>query len=257
MPIVTLTTDFGLHDYYVARIKGAMLSQVKDLQIIDITHNIKTFDIVQGAFMLKNAYASFPTGSIHFISINNAPIAGKVFLAMRYDGHYFVGPDNGIFALMFGEISKDIYEIEYPATHLFPISEVFAKVVQHFASEKPFNEIGIPIEKIEERISLQPVIRATQIRGSVIHIDNYENVMLNISRELFERIWNKRQFALYFKRNNPITKLSQHYSDVPVGEILCLFNSADNLEIAINMGTAASLLGLKVNDGIQIDFTSH
>ncbi len=257
MSIVTLTTDFGLRDYYVAAMKGALLCQVQDLSIVDISHNIKTFDIVQGAFMLKNAYSHFPSGTIHLVSINNAPEAGKTFLAFRYEEHYFVGPDNGLFALMFGEISQDIYEIEYDRSAAFPDSEVFSQVIRHFAAEKPFNEIGIPVERIEERISLQPVINPTQIRGSIIHIDNYENAILNINRELFERVGQNREFALFFKRNHPITRLSQHYSDVPVGETLCLFNNADYLEIAVHMGTAATLLGLKVNDGIQIDFQSN
>ena len=254
MPIVTLTTDFGLRDYYVAAMKGALLRRVRDLSIVDISHNIKTFDIVQGAFMLKNAYAHFPPGTIHLVSVNNAPVTDRTFLAFRYDEHYFVGPDNGLFALAFGEITRDIYEIDYDPAAPFPDSEVFATVIQHFAAEKPFNEIGIPIARIEERISLQPVISPTQIRGSIIHIDNYENAILNINRELFERIGQQRNFALYFKRKHPITRLSQHYSEVPVGETLCRFNSADYLEIAVNMGTAATLRWRHVNDGVQIDF---
>ncbi len=256
MPIVTLTTDFGNNDYYVAVLKGAMLSQNPTLNIVDVSHNVDTFDIVQAAFILKNAYAAFPTGTIHLVSVNNAPIAGKVFLAIRYKEHYFVGPDNGLFALMFGEISDDIYEIEYDKDNPFPLKDIFAAAVHHITGGLPFNEIGIPIEKIEERISLQPVISPTQIRGAVIHIDNFENVILNIDRELFHRVWNMRNFELYYKRNNPITRLCQHYADVPIGDPLCLFNCADYLEIAIHMGRAASLLGLKVGDAVQIDFHS-
>lgn len=254
MPIVTLTTDFGLDDYYVAVIKGAILSLQPQVTIVDISHNVNNFDIVQGAFILKNAYTGFPKGSIHLISINNAPVEGKTFLALRYEGHYFIGPDNGIFALMFGEVQDDIYELEYGEHPTFPLRAIFSRAVSHIAGQMPFNEIGIPVEKIEERISIQPVITTSQIRGSVIYIDNYENVILNIDRELFERNQNQRNFNLYYKRNNPITELSAHYSDVPIGDTLCFFNSADYLEIAINMGKAASMLGLKVGDAVQIDF---
>ena len=105
-----------------------------------------------------------------------------------------------------------------------------------------------------KRITLQPVTSKSQIRGSIIHIDNYENAIVNISRELFEQLSKKRTFSLYFKRYNPITQLSEQYYDVAIGDILCLFNSAGYLEIAVHMGKAATLLGLKIDDTVQIDF---
>ena len=254
MPIVTLTSDFGLSDYYAAVVKGAILSANDQLQIIDITHNIKPFDIVQGAYILKNAYRSFPKGSIHIISVNNYSNKTHCLLAARYGDHFFLGPDNGIFSLIFPKIPADIYELPYNETASFPLKDVFAKAVNHIAGSLPFNEIGIPLEDIEQRISIQPVITNSSIRGSVIHIDNYENVIVNISRELFERVWNKRKYMIYFKRNEPIKKIRQSYFDVPVGETLCLFNSAEYLEIAINMGKAASMHSLRVDDHVQIDF---
>ena len=105
-----------------------------------------------------------------------------------------------------------------------------------------------------QRITFQPVISPNRIRGAVIYIDQYENVISNISRELFERIGKNREFELYFKRHDPILKLSRNYFDVAVGETLCLINSAEYLELAINMGKASSMLGLKLEDTIQIDF---
>lgn len=254
MAIVTLTTDFGLKDYYAAVIKGAILCEDATANIIDISHHVNNYDIVQGAFILKNAYHSFPKGTIHIISINNFYSPERTFIALRYDGHYFIGPDNGIFSLMFPEIPDDVYELEFIERGNFPLKDVFAKAVGHISSEKPFNEIGIPVEKIVERITLQAVISPSQIRGSVIHIDKYENVILNINKALFEKIRKKRSFALYFKRHEPIKKLSKYYYEVPIGETLCLFNSANYLEIAINMGKASSLLGLNIDDTVQIDF---
>jgi len=254
MPIVTLTTDFGLSDYYVGIIKGALLSASDKLQLVDITHNVNNYDIVQGAFILKNAYSSFPDGTIHLVSINNYPTTKPCFIAARHDGHYFISADNGIFSLMFNEPLNDIYELDYDGEWEFPLKRVFAKAVGHIANGMPFNEIGIPLDTIEQRISFQPVITKNSIKGTVIHIDNYENVIVNISRKLFNRVGKKRPFELYFKRHNPIDKLSENYFDVPIGDVLCLINSAGYLEIAINMGKAASLLGLKVEDSVQVDF---
>ena len=125
MPLVTLTSDFGLDDYYVAVIKGAMLCQNQNLNIVDITHNVKNYDIVQGAFVLKNAYSSFPKGSIHILSVNNFYTEHYCFLAVRYDEHYFIGPDNGVFSLLFDEKPEDVYELEFDRKSDFPLKNIF------------------------------------------------------------------------------------------------------------------------------------
>ncbi|MCB0641028.1 MAG: SAM-dependent chlorinase/fluorinase, partial [Phaeodactylibacter sp.] len=116
--------------------------------------------------------------------------------------------------------------------------------------------IGLPLEEMQQGLSLQPVTSTSTIRGTVIHVDRYDNVIVNVEKDLFYKIGNHRPFELYFKRHDPILQLSKYYHDVPVGEVLCLFNTSDLLEIAINMGKASTLLGLKVDDAIQIDFHS-
>ncbi len=168
MPIITLTTDFGLKDYYVGLLKGALLSQNPSLPLVDISHNINVYDIVQGAFILKNCFAEFPVGTIHIISISNYRNDPPCFLAVRYAGHYFIGPDNGVFSLLFdNKITRDIYELEYVKNNAFPLKDVFANAVGHLISGKPFNEIGIPIDFIEERITFQPVINNSEIRKTL------------------------------------------------------------------------------------------
>jgi S-adenosylmethionine hydrolase len=255
MPIITLTTDFGLKDYYVGLVKGTLLSKAPTLQLVDISHNIAVYDIVQAAFILKNCFAAFPPGTIHIVSISNYSAKQPCFLAIRYAGHYFIGPDNGVFSLMFDQkITKDVYEINHVDNDFFPIKDTFAEAVAHLLSGKPFNEIGHPLESIEERITFQPVINNSEMRGTVIYIDNYENVITNITRQVFERARAGRFFAIYYKRHNPITRLSDRYSDVAEGETLCFFNAAGCLEIAINQGKAASLHNLRLEDAIQINF---
>ncbi len=254
MSIVTLTTDFGSKDYYVGVIKGAMLCENPRLNIVDITHNINNYDIVQASYVLKNAYDSFPKGTIHLVSVNNYYSKHKRFVAIEYDGYYFIGPDNGVFSLMFEDAPKSIFELDFIENSNFPLKDIFSKSVAHIVSDLPFYEIGAPLEDITQRITLQPVISKSQIRGSIIHIDNYENAIVNITKDLFDRVRQKRKFSLFFKRYDPITKLSQQYYDEQVGETLCLFNSAGYLEIAVNMGKAKSLLGLKIDDTVQIDF---
>lgn len=253
MAIVTLTTDFGNSDYYAALIKGALLGNSPSIQLVDITHNIPAFDIVQGAFVLSNTFRAFPPGSIHLLSVNNYD-GNLAFIAMEREGHYFVGPDNGVFSLVFGKLDGAVYRLPYDADDPFPMKSICCHAVQHICSGKPMEEIGLPAADVEQRIALQPVIDSSQIRGIVIHIDQYENAITNIKKELFEKVCNGRGFAIRYKRNDPITKVSKIYYEVPVGEPLAFFNSSGFLEIAVNMGRASSLLGLQLDDMVQVDF---
>ena len=254
MQIVTLTTDFGLQDYYVPVLKGAMLSRHRSLNIVDISHQIKHHDIVQAAFVLKNAWAAFPEGTIHIISTNNFGGERGRFLVFKYEKHFFIGPDNGIFTLVFPELSPlNIVEIPFAGLNFESVREALANTVGQLAANSALELLGNPAKDILQRITFQPVIAPSQIRGAVIYIDNYDNVVSNVTRDLFEKVGRGRPFQLYFKRHDPILNLSKHYNDVPIGETLCLFNS-DYLEVAINMGKAAELFGLKIEDTIQIDF---
>jgi S-adenosylmethionine hydrolase len=230
-----------------------MLQRNPDLRIVDITHLVKPYDIVQGAFVLKNSFDSFPPGTLHIITVNNSPEQFS-FIAFSHLGHVFIGPDNGIFSLMFGDLPSGVFRLEHDLDSPFPLKEVLAGAVDHLCAGKPIFEIGLPARETERRIALQPVISTSQIRGSVIYIDHYENAVVNVPKDLFEKVRNERRFALFFKRHDPITRLSRHYSDVSVGETLCLFNSAGFLEIAINMGKASSMLGLNLDDMVQVDF---
>lgn len=253
MHIVTLTTDFGLQDYYVPVLKGAMLSRHAELNFVDVSHNIKNHDIVQAAFVLKNTWRSFPEGTIHVASVNNFGGERHRFLVILHHNHYFIGPDNGIFSLIFEDTPQYVYEIPFQGLNFQHVKEAFADALDVIVSEKPLAEMWSVVDDMVQRITLQPVIAPAQIRGAVIHIDNYDNVVMNVTRSLFEKVGRGRNFQLYFKRHDPITKLSENYNDVPIGDTLCIFNS-DYLEISINMGKAAEMLGLKIEDGIQIDF---
>jgi S-adenosyl-L-methionine hydrolase (adenosine-forming) len=252
---VTLTTDFGTKDFFVGAIKGAILSRLPEARLVDISHDIEPFDIVQGAFVVRNVWREFPTGTIHLIGVHCVYQQEFRFVAAQKEGHYFVAPDNGLLTLVFEELSQqDLRNLPARSTEHFAVKDIFAKAVEHLASGKPFETLGEYAAPILQRINIQPVITPNQIRGTIVHIDNFENAIVNIRREIFEKAANGRSFALYFKRNDPIVALSSNYCDVAVGEPLCLFNSAGFLEIAINLGKAASLLGLKVEDVVEIVF---
>lgn len=255
MPLATLTTDFGTKDFYVGALKGALLRQLPDLQLIDITHEVPPFDIVHGAFVLANIWREFPEGTLHLIGVNCVYQPDYRFVATRREGHYFLAPDNGLLSLLFSSIDPaDLRNLPVDPAEHFAVKQAFAQATAHLLGGQSFETLGEHAAPLLERISIQPVITPTHIRGTVIHVDNFDNVVLNIRKEVFENAVNGRSFSLYFKRNDPIVTLSGNYCDVPVGEQLCLFNTAGYLEIAVNMGRAATLLGLKVEDVVEVVF---
>lgn len=259
MAIITLTTDLGHKDFYQAALKGSILSQLATANIVDISHEISPFNIPQAAFILKNSFHYFPKGTVHLIGIDSVFNESTKYLALKYRDHYFVGSDNGIFSLLFDEKPSEIVELsimqDLKFLH-FPLSDIFPKAVSHLAKGGKLSEIGIPVNDIEEKMTLQPVIEPDMIRGSVIYIDIFQNIITNITKEVFTRVQRNRDFTLHFKRNETIKQLSWHYNEVPEGEKLCLFGISNHLEIAINKGNASGLLGLNLNDIIRIEFKS-
>ena len=255
MQFVTLTTDFGTQDYYVGACKGALLARTPTLLLVDISHDIKPFDIVQGAFVVANIWREFPENTIHLIGVNCVYQPNSSFVVARHEGHFFLAPDNGLLTILFSNLDPMNLRL-LPAEDAghFSIKNIFADAVRHISSGAPFNELGLFAGPLLERITIQPVITPTRICGTVIHVDNFENVVVNIQLETFEKTLQGRDFSLLFKRNDPITRLSGNYCDVPMGEQLCLFNAAGFLEIAVNMGKASTLLGLKMEDVVEVVF---
>jgi S-adenosylmethionine hydrolase len=257
MSIITLTTDLGDKDIYQAALKGSILRILPTVNMVDITHTVAAFNIQQAAFILKNSFYYFPEETVHLLGIDTVYSDDTKFLAIRYRNHYFVGTDNGIFSLIFDEDPEEMVEIDIlqdlKFLH-FPLADILAKAACYLADGKLLKDIGIPVESIEKKMTLQPAVERNQIRGMVIYIDSFQNVITNITKDFFNRVQEGRRFVLYFKRNETITHLSWHYNEVPEGEKLCLFGISDHLEIAINKGNASGLLGLNLGDSVIIDF---
>jgi S-adenosylmethionine hydrolase len=257
MAIITLTTDLGDKDIYQAALKGSILKLLPTVNIVDITNNVQAFNVQQAAFILKNSFYYFPDYTVHLIGIDTVYNNATRYLAVRYKNHFFVGADNGIFSLMFDTEPQEIVEIDIMQDLKFlhfPLADIFVKAACHLANGGTLAQIGLPVTNVENKSNLHPVIDNNLIRGAVIYIDSFQNVITNVTKEFFNRVQQGRRFVLYFKRNETITHLSGHYNEVPEGEKLCLFGISDHLEIAINKGNASGLLGLNVGDSVIIDF---
>jgi S-adenosylmethionine hydrolase len=260
MAIITLTTDLGDKDIYQAALKGSILKLFPSVNIVDITNSVAAYNIQQAAFILKNSFYYFPDATVHLIGIDTLFNTETRYLAVKYKNHYFVGADNGIFSLMFDSDPDEIYELnimqDLKFLH-FPLADIFVKAACHLAQGETLAKIGLPVSDIEKKMNLQPVIEKNLIKGVVIYIDSFQNVITNITKEFFNRIQQNRRFQLSFKRNETINHLSWHYNEVPEGEKLCLFGISDHLEIAINKGNASGLLGLGLGDSVIIEFEAQ
>ena len=260
MPIITLTTDLGTVDHYVSAVKATILRQLDNANIVDISHDIPSFNIIHAAFVLKNVYQEFPPGSIHIIGVNAETNEDNSHLAVYANGHYFVGTDNGIFSLLLDLKPDKIVEITTNRdsdNENFPVKDVFAKAACHIARGGTLEIIGTEIKQFSKEFAkLEALHDKNSIRGSIIHIDHYGNAITNISQRLFKDVAKGRAYTINLgsKEHYSLNTIKRKYNEVQAGDAVALFISTDFLTISINNGSASSLMGLHINDTVRIEF---
>ena len=260
MPIITLTTDLGTVDHYVSAVKATILRQLDNANIVDISHDIPSFNIIHAAFVLKNVYQEFPPGSIHIIGVNAETNEDNSHLAVYANGHYFVGTDNGIFSLLLDLKPDKIIEITTTRdsdNENFPVKDVFAKAACHIARGGTLEIIGTEIKQFsKEYAKLEALHDKNSIRGSIIHIDHYGNAITNISQRLFKDVAKGRAYTINLgsKEHYSLNTIKRKYNEVQAGDAVAIFISTDLLSISINNGSASSLMGLHINDTVRIEF---
>ncbi len=253
MQIVSLTTDFGIADYFVADLKASILTQYAAVQFVDVSHEIASHDIMQAAYYIQNVKKSFPVGTIHIVAVYNYYSEKSKFVAIEMEGQYFLGPNNGVFSLVFNNIDPSkVREIDFGEG--MSLTQIFSNAVALISNGIPIEDIGPVIEDFQSKLPISPVITPSQIRATILHIDHFNNAVINITKDQFDRIKDGRQFEIYYKQTDPIREISNHYGEVAVGEVLALFDSTGYLVIAINMERASDQLNLIKNETIQINF---
>jgi len=258
MSIITLTSDWNNCDFYVGAVKGLILRNCPDITMVDISHSITTFNVGQAAFVLRNAYPNFPKDTIHIILVNTESSPVRPFLLVRADNHYFIGTDNGIFSLILGDKHEKIVQLKVDEQKNSTAIELFSSVACKLANGAKMDELGKVVDSYIQRIPLRPTIENLTLTGSVIYIDSFQNAITNITKDLFERIRQNRNFEIFIQsKHYKVTRISNFYHEVPVGELLVLFNSVGLLEVAINNGNAARLLNLDVNSAIRVEFENN
>jgi S-adenosyl-L-methionine hydrolase (adenosine-forming) len=258
MTIITLISDWGLNSHYLSAVKGSVLRQIPDANIVDITHTLKPYDIMYGSFILKNAFPDFPKGTIHIIGIKTEASTTNPHIVVKHNDMYFIGADNGFFSLLFENVPFEAVELNMMQDSdffTFSTRDVFVKAAAMIAQGTPLEKLGPSHKTLNKMIAFKPVIHDNKIDGKVIFIDDYENVFVNIDRETFKKVGKGRPYAIKFRVHGyEIRSLKTSYSDVVPGERLALFGSTGFLEIAINQGKASSLLGLGLTDSVSVVF---
>lgn len=258
MHIITLTSDWKEYDYYVASLKGKLLSTCPEAILVDINHSIKPFNTAQAAFVVKNSFPHFPDGTIHIIAVNSEPEVGGQLLAARKDNQFFLCADNGMLGLLGGCEPEQVVKLKEPSnlqSGSFISMSIFAEVACALSAGRPLTEIGEPFEFYNKQIPLRATIEDNIITGSVIHIDSYCNAITNISNDLFRRVGTNRPFEIYVQsKHYMINRINKRYNETPPGELLAIFNAVNLLEIAIRNGNAAGLLKLNTSSTIRVEF---
>lgn len=281
MSIITLTTDYGLKDHFVGALKGKLLSEHPSAVLVDISHDIDPFNTAEASYMIGAAYRSFPKGTVHLIGVDAELNKENQHIAIQWNDHYFICADNGILGMLTQKIvpqkmvAINIHDrLPVEATDL----DVFVTVACHIAKGGLLNVIGREISSIKELTELKPIIATdgSSLKGYVIYIDHFGNVVTNISKKSFIEAAKGRPYEIILndrmrqQHRNNIKNIWPKYSDIAIsdkypvknyeGDKLAIFNEAGYLEIAIfrsnpaSVGSASSLLGLGYRDVISINF---
>jgi S-adenosyl-L-methionine hydrolase (adenosine-forming) len=252
MPVITLTTEWKPDDFYHGIMKGKLCTLCPDAVIIDNANSIPVFNISHASFIIRNTFAGYPAGTIHIICVHSEGSRERDHLIVKAFGHYFIGTDNGIFNLILNSEPEEIIKLTDNGSG----DEIglFASAAAHIFEGKELSELGNTVKSFSERVPLRATIDKDVITGSIIFIDSYGNAISNITREVFDRVFEKRGYRILIQSNKNFTdRLCKRYSDEPVGELLARFNSLELLEISINGANVSELLSLSVGSVVRID----
>jgi len=255
MAIITLLTDSGDQDHYVAAIKAKILSINPSLRLEDISHRIAPGSLPQAAFVIRSVFRDFPVGTVHLLGVDSIAATPEGYLAALIDDHFFVAPDNGILSLISERPALQLVSINSIQTLVtsFPEREILAPAAARLASGVAITDLGQPTTSFLRLTQRQLKVSRQQILGFVLHVDHQGNLITNITREAFEKVREGRNFTIRFGREKA-DRIQNFYHQSEPGDCFVLFNSLGLLEVGINRGNASRLLGLSNDSPINIMF---
>jgi S-adenosylmethionine hydrolase len=272
MGVLTLLTDFGYRDHYVAALKARLLHLAPALPVLDITHGVAPYDIAHAVHVLRAVFREFPVGTTHLITVSDygasptGAVAAPAWHAAQHQGHYFVAADNGVLSLLCDGVPERLVRLSAPAagsgaapvqpTALNPTRDVLAPAAVRLALGQSIDSLGTPTTELYSLTNRQVRLQDNRVTGHVVHVDHYGNLITNISRAAVEVVGRGRPYTIKFGRQS-VRELHLHFAAAPPGEIVCAFNSQDCLCIAINQGHASELLGMYFDSQVDVWFDAE
>jgi len=258
MPILTLTTDFGLSDPFVGVMKGVILRIAPDATIVDICHDVPPQNLVAGALILESAFPYFPPGTIHVVVVDPGVGSERAPVAIQTEEHYFVGPDNGLIVSAVSPHARirGRVRLTNSAYHRHPVSatfhgrDIFAPVAAHLAAGIPFEELGEPIQQLVSLHLPRPVPRDDELELHVLHVDRFGNLITDLRADDLARFSQGRPVVFRIGEVK-IAGTHRAYADVEKGRPVAYFGSAGRLEIAVREGNASETFGARVGAVVQ------
>ncbi len=261
MPLITLTTDFGLDDAYVAAMKGVIFSIAPDLRTVDVSHGVTPQDVMGAAFVLRDAAPYFPEGTVHLAVVDPGVGTARRPIAARIGGQLFVGPDNGLFSLLLdGGEPEAVVVLDRPAfwrtpepSRTFHGRDIFAPVAAHLASGRSLDDLGSRTDTLQRLHWVRARADAEGLQGWVAHIDRFGNAITNIPAALLLAHRAGRPLKCYVG-STILTGLEETYADVEEGEPVALIGSSGWLEVGVRDGDAAELLSIHKGSAVNVVF---
>lgn len=252
-PIITLITDWGNRDFFAGMLKGKLYSQITNVRIVDITHNVEPYNIREATIVAQNACMNYPQGTIHIIDVATPSDGSQNLLCISYKGQYFLCADNGLPYVLFGD--------EYTAAAQLPVPEegstfvaydLYADVAVKLAQDCPLSQLGNPVDGLLKMSITKTNSLGDKLSVMISHVDNYGNVHLHITRQQFDEIRKERPFVLNISRNS-IATISKSYRE-SAGRPILVEGVGGYLQIALYQASAHQLLGLQCDSCVQFEF---
>jgi S-adenosyl-L-methionine hydrolase (adenosine-forming) len=248
MPVITLLTDFGTADAYVAEMKAVLLSAVPGAALVDLTHAVPPGDLRAAAYLIGRAWHRFPAGTVHLAVVDPGVGTARAALALGRDGHWFVGPDNGLFTAVLHDAAVEMVTLPTPdgAAPTFHGRDLFAPAAAALAEGIPLHTLGEPFSGVPHRLSYrEPHYEGKVIVGEVVYVDRFGTLVTNLGPELVP------DYAVVEVEGLAIGPLRRTFGDVPTGGLLAYVGSGGQVEIAVRDGSAARRLGLGVGGRVR------
>lgn len=253
--VITLLTDLGYKDSSVGIVKGILSQTIPHANIIDITHDVMPFHILECSYLLKKSYRHFPDYTFH-LCLFDIPLKNAAYwLLLNIDRQLILCPDNGVLPLSFPEHVYDVYKIPLRANSFMDCIHQISFVLAEWQNggftmssmEKVVPKVTIP--------NLKPVLTSDGVDAQILHIDSYGNVVYNLQKHEFNTIFGDRKFNIHYSRHEVANKIVSFYEDASEGDTLFRFNDSGFLEFAVNRGSAAELYGLKKANAVQLVYS--